>query len=405
MSISGPKRSKSPIELRRIGPGDCFAALREGFDDFMATPTHVAFVGIFYAVAGIVLAALSSFANALHLIFPLAAGFALIGPFFAVGLYELSRRREAGLPASWRDAFAVFRSPALPSVIMLGLFLLALFALWIGTAQYLYTWLYGPKAPAAAAPYLHDVLTTSRGWTLILVGGAIGFCFAAVSLMISVVAFPLMLDRDVGLAPAIVASTRLTRDNPGPVALWGAIVVAALVVGSLPLFIGLAVVMPVARPRDLALLPPRGRARPGARGPDRGPDRQGPRRGAGFAAGLDVPRRARLLPQGPGVARRRRSPGEGRAPILPRSTGRRSPPRRPRSSACGSGRACRGGDRCGRRNSRAGPAAGWRARGRDGGRRNRRAPRRRRASGRRSRPQTRSPAARRLPLSIAALRK
>ena len=241
----GPKALETPIELRRIGPEDCFAALREGFDDFMATPTHVAFVGIFYAVAGIVLAALSSFANALHLIFPLAAGFALIGPFFAVGLYELSRRREAGLPASWRDAFAVFRSPALPSVIMLGLFLLALFALWIGTAQYLYTWLYGPKAPAAAAPYLHDVLTTGRGWTLILVGGAIGFCFAAVSLMISVVAFPLMLDRDVGLAPAIVASTRLTRANPGPVALWGALVVAALVVGSLPLFIGLAVVMPV----------------------------------------------------------------------------------------------------------------------------------------------------------------
>ena len=241
----GPKAFETPIELRRIRTGDCLAALKEGFADFLATPTHVAFVGIFYALAGIVLAALSSFGSALHLIFPLAAGFALLGPFFAVGLYELSRRREAGLKASWRDAFAVFRSPALPSVIMLGLFLLALFALWIGTAQYLYTWLYGPKAPAAAAPFLHDVLTTSRGWTLIVVGCAVGFCFAAVSLMISVVAFPLMLDRDVGLAPAIVASTRLTRDNPGPVALWGALVVAALVVGSLPLFIGLAVVMPI----------------------------------------------------------------------------------------------------------------------------------------------------------------
>ena len=241
----GPKAFETPIELRKIGPDDCFAALREGFDDFLATPTHVAFVGIFYAVAGIVLAALSSFANALHLVFPLAAGFALIGPFFAVGLYELSRRREAGMAASWRDAFAVFRSPALPSVIMLGFFLLALFALWIGTANFVYTWLYGPKPPAAAIPFLHDVLTTSRGWSLIVVGCAIGFCFAAVSLCISVVAFPLMLDRDVGLAPAIVASTRLARQNPGPVALWGALVVAALVVGSVPLFIGLAVVMPI----------------------------------------------------------------------------------------------------------------------------------------------------------------
>ncbi len=240
----GPKAFEAPIALHRLRAGDCFAALKEGFADFLAMPTHVAFVGVFYALAGIVLAALSSFANALHLVFPLAAGFALLGPFFAVGLYELSRRREAGLAASWRDAFAVFRSPALPSVIMLGLFLLALFALWIGTAQYLYTWLYGPKAPAAAAPFLHDVLTTSRGWTLIVVGCAVGFCFAALALTISVVAFPLMLDRDVGLAPAIVASTRLTRENPGPIALWGAIVAAALIVGSLPLFIGLAVVMP-----------------------------------------------------------------------------------------------------------------------------------------------------------------
>ncbi len=241
----GPKAFEAPIALRGLRAGDCIAALKEGFADFLAMPTHVAFVGVFYALAGIVLAALSSFASALHLAFPLAAGFALLGPFFAVGLYELSRRREAGLAASARDAFAVFRSPALPSVIMLGLFLLALFALWIGTAQYLCTSLYGPKAPAAAAPFLHDVLTTSRGWTLIVVGCAVGFGFAAVALMISVVSFPLMLDRDVGLAPAIVASTRLARDNPGPVALWGAIVAAALVLGALPLFIGLAVVMPV----------------------------------------------------------------------------------------------------------------------------------------------------------------
>jgi uncharacterized membrane protein len=241
----GPDALSKPIEARRIGPNDCFAALREGLDDFLATPTHPAFVGIFYALAGIALAALSSFGSALHLIFPLAAGFALVGPFFAVGLYELSRRREAGLAASWRDAFAVFRSPALPSVIALGFFLLAIFALWFWTAQFLYTRLYGPDAPAAALPFLSDVLSTSRGWTMIVVGGLIGLLFAAVSLCISVVSFPLMLDRDVGLAPAVVASVRLSRENPGPVALWGVIVLAALFVGSLPLFIGLAVIMPV----------------------------------------------------------------------------------------------------------------------------------------------------------------
>jgi hypothetical protein len=95
----------APVELRKIGPRDCFAALREGLDDFVAMPTHVAFLGLFYVLGGIALAALSSFGNALQLVFPFAAGFALVGPFFAIGLYELSRRRERGLPtANCRDA-------------------------------------------------------------------------------------------------------------------------------------------------------------------------------------------------------------------------------------------------------------------------------------------------------------
>ena len=240
----GPEALTAPIEIRKIGSRDCFAALREGFDDFLATPTHPAFLGLFYALGGIALAALSSFGNALQLVFPFAAGFALIGPFFAIGLYELSRRREAGLPTSWREAFAAFHSPALPSIVALGFFLFVIFVLWIGAAQVLYIQLYGYNPPAAALPFLQDVLTTSRGWTLIISGGLIGFCFAALALCISVIAFPLMLDRDVGLVPAVVASIGLAVESPVAVALWGLIVAAALVLGSLPLFIGLAVVMP-----------------------------------------------------------------------------------------------------------------------------------------------------------------
>jgi uncharacterized membrane protein len=129
--------------------------------------------------------------------------------------------------------------------LSLGLLLLVLFALWIGIAEFLYVWLYGPWAPAAALPFLHDVLTTTRGWTLIVLGCLVGFVFASLALSISVIAFPLMIDRDVGLAPALVASVRFSRANLIPVALWGAMVAVALVVGSLPLFVGLAVVMPV----------------------------------------------------------------------------------------------------------------------------------------------------------------
>ena len=241
----GPEALATSPKVRRIGPRDCFDALREGFGDFLAVRTYPVFVGLFYAVAGIALVAMSSFASALQLVFPLAAGFALIGPFVAIGLYEMSRRRDRGLAARGRDAFAVLRSPALPSILALGLVLLMIFAAWLFTAELIYVWLYGPNPPAAALPFLADVLTTGRGWALIVMGGFVGFCFAALTLCISVVSFPLMLDRDVGLVPAIEASMHVTRANPLTIALWGLIVAVALFLGSLPFFLGLAVVMPV----------------------------------------------------------------------------------------------------------------------------------------------------------------
>jgi uncharacterized membrane protein len=241
----GPEALTATPRVRRIGPEECFLALKEGIDDFFAMPTYPAFVGLFYAVAGIALFAMTSFGKALQLAFPLAAGFALIGPFVAIGLYEMSRRRERGLVVRGRDAFTVVRSPALPSILAFGFVLLAIFAAWLFAAELIYVWLYGPNPPAAASSFLQDVLTTDRGGMLIVVGVLVGFCFAALALAISVVSFPLMLDRDVGLVPALDASLRVTLANPVAVVVWGLIVAAALILGSLPLFFGLAVVMPV----------------------------------------------------------------------------------------------------------------------------------------------------------------
>jgi uncharacterized membrane protein len=240
----GANELSYPPKLRRIEPADCFAALAEGFDDTLEMPTYPAFLGLFYALAGVALVSLSSFSNALQLVFPLAAGFALVGPFFAVGLYEMSRRRELGLAASWIDSFAALRSPALPSILALGLLLFAIFMAWIGAAEFVYLKIYGPNPPADAIAFFRDAVTTGRGWLLIAVGGSVGFCFAALALCLSVISFPLLLDRDVGLIPAIAASLRLSRECPIAVAAWGLIVATALAVASLPLFLGLAVAMP-----------------------------------------------------------------------------------------------------------------------------------------------------------------
>ena len=243
--MAGPDDMVARPAIRRIGLSDVWDALTLGFEDFRAKPSHYVFLSLIYPISGVVLVTWSSGANMLPLIFPLVAGFALLGPFLALGLYEISRRRERGMDASWRHALAVRHSPALPSILAVGAMLMALFVAWLVFAQTLYTSLFGPEPPQSLALFIAGIFSSENGLLLVLAGNAIGFCFALVVLATTVIAFPLLLDRDVGAVAASETSLRATLVNPLPIACWGLMVAALLVVGTIPLFVGLAVVMPI----------------------------------------------------------------------------------------------------------------------------------------------------------------
>ena len=242
---TSPVPETRPIVIRHITVADLWDSLRLGRSDLGVTREDVLFAALIYPAAGLLLAEIFLNHNWLPLIFPLASGFALLGPVAAIGLYEISRLHEQGQPVTLRNAFGVLRSPAFGAILLLGLFLVAIFLLWMTAADGLYNLTLGPAPPASPGAFAREVLTTPAGWTMVVVGCAVGFVFAAIAFAVSVVSFPLLLDRGGRVGHAVMGSVKAVAANPGVMALWALIVAVALALGSLPALFGLIFVMPL----------------------------------------------------------------------------------------------------------------------------------------------------------------
>ena len=241
----GSEDTRAMPKVRRLEMSDLKYALKAGVDDFAACRSDAMFLVLFYPLIGLVMVVMGFSMNLLPLLVPMIMGFALIGPLAAVGLYEMSSRREAGFEPKWMDAFDVIRSPSFGAILMLGVYLAALFFVWLICANSVYTWTLGPEPPVSLAGFVTETFTTTAGWMMIILGSGLGALFALAALAISVVSFPLLLDRHVGLPVAVVTSVRVLRTSPVVTLTWGALIGTSLVIAAIPFLLGLVVVVPI----------------------------------------------------------------------------------------------------------------------------------------------------------------
>ena len=239
-SISG---KVDPV-VRRIGPSDIAEALVRGLRDFQTAPLYGLAIGGFYAVGGIVILLCLTAFGMIYLAYPLAAGFALIGPFVAIGLYEVSRRLEAKQPLSVRAIWSTVTSRS--EIGWMAFVTLFIFVIWMYQVRLLIALLIGLNASfSSMREFLTVVLTTNEGLVFLLAGNLVGAALSLILFSLTVVSFPLLLDREVDFVTAMVTSVRSVVTSPLPMIGWAAVIVMLLIVSALPYFLGLVVTLPV----------------------------------------------------------------------------------------------------------------------------------------------------------------
>jgi uncharacterized membrane protein len=243
-TIASRASRRPKIPVRRITGQDLRDSLRQGWADFMALRGDLIFLGLLYPLIGVAAAVFTLNGPLLPFFFPIVAGIGLLGPVTAVGFYELARRREAGLTSNWSHFLDVRKRPAIDDIGVVAGLLVVIFGIWLLAAGILYLALWGWTAPGSIPDFITAVFTTPRGWALMLIGFGVGAIFAWLVLALSVVSLPMLVDLDLSAADAVSASWRAANANKPEMVRWGLTVLGLLVIGSIPLFLGLAIVLP-----------------------------------------------------------------------------------------------------------------------------------------------------------------
>jgi uncharacterized membrane protein len=237
-------RRPDPV-VRPIAIGDIVEAFAEGLRDFQAAPLYGLFFGAVYAAGGILIVACAAVLGMSYLAYPLAAGFALIGPFVAVGLYEVSRRRELGRPLRFGEILRVIVAQSRRELGWMAFVTLFIFVIWMYQVRLLLALFLGFRSFASLQEFIQVVTTTPDGLMFLLIGNVIGALLALILFSLTVVSFPLLLERDIDFITAMITSVRAVTTSPLPMIGWAAAIVALLLMATLSFFLGLLVVLPV----------------------------------------------------------------------------------------------------------------------------------------------------------------
>jgi uncharacterized membrane protein len=242
--MTATTQTPSVHQIRQLSFADVLSCLETGMIDFRRAPVFGLFFGGIFSVTGIVIFLQLLVWGSSYWVLPIAVGFPLLGPFLAVGLYEVSRRLEAGEPLDWAAIITVplkKQSGQIPSMVFVALFF---YLVWVYMAHLIFALSFGLK-PLTNVMTSSDILFTQEGVVMLFAGTLVGGALAGLLFAVSVVSIPMILDRDIDVVNAMITSVRVVLQNKGPMLLWGLIIAVTSMVAMVPGFLGMLIVFPV----------------------------------------------------------------------------------------------------------------------------------------------------------------
>jgi uncharacterized membrane protein len=231
--------------VNKVTAEDVTASLKAGFSDFLARPVMSGFFGLFYAAFGILIVWVLVWLGKIWMIIPAIVGFPLVAPFAAAGLYEMSRRLQSGEPFGWSDILTVMADQRNREMGWMAFVTLFVFWVWIYQVRLLLAIILQDASFSDFGGFLNIVFFTPEGWLFLAIGTCVGAFLSAVLFSVTVVAMPMLLDRETNFVSAMITSVRVVTENPVVMLIWSAIISLTMLLSLVPAFLGLIVTLPI----------------------------------------------------------------------------------------------------------------------------------------------------------------